>query len=84
MNVARLGLLPHVGRHGERPAALLLDALGEGLDPLGARGRRARPRRPRAAQASAVASPMPEQAPVTATTWFERSMVIAPSLSLPP
>jgi hypothetical protein len=56
---SRLGLLAHIGGQRERAAALLRDARGERVDAIAA---------PARAQASAVASPIPDEAPVTATT----------------
>ena len=78
---ARLVLLAHVGGGRERAAARLLDPLRELLDALGA-ARGERDGAPASAQASAVASPIPDEAPVIATTRpLRRVDVHAPSLS---
>ena len=69
----RLLLLADVGGDGERPAAVLLDALGE-RSMRSLRRAASATAAPASAQASAVASPIPDEAPVTATTRPQRSM----------
>ena len=63
-----LGLVGDVGLDRERAAAVALDPLREIVDPVLAAGRE-RDAAPSATSASAVASPIPDEAPVIAATF---------------